>query len=111
MGLFLLVLTAMLLAVDRASTRHARAQLAETLQVGARVFTRQFDARNERLTEGVRILAGDFALRGAIASRDRSTILSALENHGARIGANVAMLVSLDNLLLADTLRPRAAAE
>jgi diguanylate cyclase (GGDEF)-like protein len=111
MGLFVLVLAAVVFAVDRASTRHARAQLAETLQVGARVFTRQFEARSERLIEGVRVLSGDFALREAIATRDRDTILSALENHGARIGANVAMLVSPDNLLLADTLRPRAAVE
>lgn len=109
MGLFVLVLAAVLLAVDRANTRHARAQIVESLNVGGRVFTRLFDARAERLIEGVRILAGDFALRGAVATRDRATIHSALENHGARIAADIALLVSLDNRLLVDTRRPRAA--
>ncbi len=111
MGLFFLVLAAMLFAVDRANTQHARAQIAESLNVGGRVFTQLYDTRAARLIESVRILSSDFALRGAIASRDRGTIFSALENHGARIGANIAMLVSLDNSLLVNTLRPRAAAE
>ncbi len=109
MGLFFLILAAMLFAVDRVNTQHARAQISESLSIGGRAFVRLFDVRSERLTEGVRILASDFALRGAIATRDRDTILSALANHGARIGANVAMLVSLDNQLLASTLRPQAA--
>ena len=109
MGLFFLVLAAMLAAVDRVNTQHARAQISESLNIGGRAFVRLFDARSERLMEGVRILAGDFALRGAVATRDRDTILSALANHGARIGANVGMLVSLDNLLLVNTLQPQAA--
>lgn len=111
MGLFFLVLGAMLFAVDRANTRGAHSQIKESLNVGSRVFTQLFDARAERLIEGVRILSSDFALRGAIATRDRDTIFSALENHGARIGANIALLVSLDNSLLVNTLRPRAAPE
>lgn len=111
MGLFFPVLAAMLFAVDRANTRHARARIAESLNVGSRVFTRLYDARAERLIESVRILSSDFALRGAVATRDRDTIFSALENHGARIGAGIALLVSLDNSLLVNTLRPRAAPE
>ncbi len=111
MGLFFLVLAAILLAVDRANTRHARAQIAESLNVGSRVFTRLYDTRADRLIESVRILSSDFALRGAIATRDRDTIFSALENHGARIGAGIVLLVSLDNSLLVNTLRPRAVPE
>jgi diguanylate cyclase (GGDEF)-like protein len=111
MGLFFLVLAAMLFAVDRVNTQHARAQITESLGVASRVFTQLYDTRAARLIESVRILSSDFALRGAIATRDRDTVLSALANHGARIGANVAMLVSLDNKLLANTLRPRAAPE
>ncbi|TAM47215.1 MAG: EAL domain-containing protein, partial [Gammaproteobacteria bacterium] len=106
-----LVLAAILLAVDRANTRHARAQIAESLNVGSRVFTRLYDTRADRLIESVRILSSDFALRGAIATRDRDTIFSALENHGARIGAGIVLLVSLDNSLLVNTLRPRAVPE
>lgn len=111
MGLFFLVLAAMLFAVDRVNTQHARAQISESLSIGGRAFVRLFDVRSERLTESVRILSSDFALRGAIATRDRDTILSALANHGARVGANVAMLVSLDNKLLVSTLQPLTAPE
>ena len=46
----------------------------------------------------------DHGFKPAYASRDHGTILSALENFQGRIGADVVMLVSLDRVLIADTL-------
>ncbi len=70
-------------------------------------FSRQLNVLSERATEGVQVLSLDFALRQAIARQDRGTELSALRNHGRRIGAARMMLVGLDGRIAADTARPR----
>lgn len=66
-------------------------------------FTRQVDFLSRRATEGVQVLALDYALRAAIAKSDHDTELSVLRNHGRRIGAARMMLVSLDGTISADT--------
>lgn len=70
-------------------------------------FTRQLNVLSERATEGVRVLSLDFALRQAIAKHDRGTELSALHNHGERIGASRMMLIGLDGRISADTANPQ----
>src|ERR1700749_2134291 len=67
------------------------------------VFARQLDFLSERVADGVEVLSLDFALRSAIAQRDYGTELSALRNHGHRIGATRMMIVGLDGLITADT--------
>jgi signal transduction histidine kinase len=67
------------------------------------VFTRQLDFLSERVTDEVKIASLDYALRSAIAQHNRDTELSALRNHGQRIGATRMMLVSLDGSLETDT--------
>ncbi|HEY4986824.1 MAG TPA: ATP-binding protein [Bradyrhizobium sp.] len=67
------------------------------------VFARQLDFLSERVADGVEVLSLDFALRSAIAQRDYGTELSALRNHGHRIGATRMMIVGLDGIITADT--------
>jgi signal transduction histidine kinase len=67
------------------------------------IFTRQLDFLSERVADGVQVLSLDFALRSAIAQHDSGTELSALRNHGHRIGATRMMIVGLDGLTTADT--------
>ena len=67
------------------------------------VFTRQLDLLSERMSAGVQILSLDYALRQAIAQNDYQTQLSALRNHGNRIGATRMVLVNLDGTVAADT--------
>jgi signal transduction histidine kinase len=67
------------------------------------VFQRQLDFLSERVTDGVNVLSLDYALRSAIARSDRGTELSALRNHGNRIGATRMMLVGLDGTISVDT--------
>ena len=78
--------------------------LAHELITGERVFNRVLDQSADQLAQGARILSSDFAFREAIASNDRATITSALANHGARIKADVMLLVGLDQKVIADTL-------
>ncbi len=67
------------------------------------VFTRQLDFLSDRVADGVQVLSLDFALRSAIAQRDYGTELSALRNHGRRIGATRMLIVGLDGRINADT--------
>ncbi len=70
------------------------------------VFTRQLNVLSERATEGVEVLSLDYALRQAIAQHDYDTELSALRNHGHRIGATRMLLIGLDGKIAADTGAP-----
>lgn len=70
--------------------------LGEELQTGKRVFTRLFDQNIAFLTQGARILAADYGFREAIASNDADTIVSALDNHGERIRADLMLFVGQD---------------
>ncbi len=78
---------------------HAQAQLA----AGGRVFERLVGERERQLLANVATLVGDFALRRAVATQDRATVVSALENHGARIRADLAFLIDLEGRVEAVT--------
>ncbi|HWA30770.1 MAG TPA: ATP-binding protein [Rhizomicrobium sp.] len=79
----------------------ARARLELTGAMG--VFARQLDFVSEHVAASVGLLSLDFALRTAIANRDLGTQLSALQNHGERIGATRMMIAGLDGRVTADT--------
>lgn len=99
------------LVVTTANNEIARDSISQELEVGERVFLRLFDQQRGQLEQSARLLASEFGFRQAVASADRATILSALGNHGARASASVMLLVSLDHMLLADTLHPAAPPE
>jgi diguanylate cyclase (GGDEF)-like protein len=81
--------------------RNARAQLASELRVGERVWQRLQETNAQRLRQGAMLLSADYGFRAAVSSGDTATIGSALDNHGARIGATVGALMDT-------TLRPLA---
>ncbi len=66
-------------------------------------FFRQLAELQDRLAEGVRLLTLDFALRQAIADGDSATVVSALRNHGHRVGASRMMLIAADGTVEGDT--------
>ena len=106
-----LFLMATLVCVQAATALFAytylRGQIMERgkreLSAAMQAFTRQVDFLAQRATEGVQVLALDYALRSAIAKSDHDTELSVLRNHGSRIGATRMMLVRLDGTISADT--------
>lgn len=73
------------------------------LAVNAQAFVAQMDDLSARVAGNVRVLALDYALRSAIAERDRGTVLSVLRNHGRRVGASRMQLVGLDGVVEVDT--------
>jgi signal transduction histidine kinase len=84
-----------------------RANLVEQgkdrLEATTQVFMRQLNVLSERVSDDVEILSLDYALRKAVAEDDRGTALSALRNHGNRVGATRMSIVALDGAITSDT--------
>ena len=89
--------------VVRTNSQIARDTIDQQLAQGERVFRSQLTQGQARLEQGAALLSADFAFRQAIATNNAGTIESVLRNHGARMGANVMTLVSLDRQVLSDT--------
>ncbi len=106
LGLLLVVQAAVLLAVSRANESNARQHIDEALALTAGTFERALAIREQILLEKVRLLSSDFAFKQACADGDHATLLSALENHRARVGADVMLTISMDGEVEADTLHP-----
>ncbi len=110
LGLMVLVQAGVFLAVNNANLHNAREIIDDALVVTASVFRRQIEERDRELLLAARLLSGDFAFKAAYATREHGTVLSALENHRMRIGADAMLLLSLDGALIADSLHPRKVA-
>jgi diguanylate cyclase (GGDEF)-like protein len=102
--LLLLLQLAGFVVIRSAIENNARAAIRNELMVGERVFLRLLDQNAQKLTQGARLLASDYGFREAIASDDRATIVSVLGNHGARIGASLALWLGTDGAIKASTL-------
>ena len=72
--------------------RDGKAQLT----VAARQFVQQLGEVEDQVAAGVNVLTLDFALRQAIAEHEHGTVVSALRNHGGRIGASRMTLIETD---------------
>ena len=101
--LLLVVIAALYVAVQTATSAAVRAQAREQLEVGSLVFQQLLEVRGRQLHDAVQVLAADFGFKEALASDDRDTIRSALANHGARINAAAVMMLDLDGSLEVST--------
>lgn len=101
----LLVLLALVTGYATLNTmrQDSEQQARQILKVATNVFRQTLQVRSDQLTDSVRLLAADFGFRQAVATAEQATIQSVLENHGARINANLALLFSPDGRLLAST--------
>jgi len=85
-------------------TRHdVRAAIERELALSEAVFARLFERRYLTLAESLHLLAADFGFKRAAASGDAPTIVSALDNHGARAGAGLGIFVDANGRPLATT--------
>ena len=96
LGLLLLVQLAGFAVVRASIDANARALLAQDLAVGERIWSRLLAQRAGKLALGASVLAADYGFRAAAASGDEDTLRSALDNHGARIGATVTAMLKSD---------------
>ncbi len=93
-----------LFAVMRTVEKDVDTRARESLIVGSTVVAEFLASRGEQLRTSVEVLAADFGLKEATATRDKATILSVLKNHSKRIHADMAMLVDLKGNTVASTL-------
>jgi adenylate cyclase len=107
-GLLVLVQGVVLLAVNTVNVSEARRHIDEALTLTASSFNRQIQVRERILREKARLLSSDFAFKSAAATGEHGTLLSALENHRDRVGADMMMLLDPSNRVLADTLHADA---
>ncbi|WP_286804198.1 cache domain-containing protein, partial [Marinimicrobium sp. UBA4209] len=103
LGLVLLVelssYTATRLVVRDTVTDNARREL----QRGGEVFAELIQARAEQLSLSAEVLTDDFGFKEAVAVADAPTLVSALENHAARINADIALVADQQGDLVAST--------
>jgi adenylate cyclase len=104
LGLLAVVQVAAFLIVNTAATRSARTQIDAALKTTAESFRELLHERTGSLLVAARLLSGDFAFKKAYSTHEHKTILSALNNHRERIGADMMFLVALDETVIADTL-------
>src|SRR6476661_6541280 len=90
-------------AIRTGIEENAQLSIREELKVGERVFKRLLNLYAQNLTQGARVLASDYGFKQAIGTDDTETIVSALSNHGGRIGASVAVLIGTDRNIKAST--------
>ncbi len=76
--------------------RHARASVRTELAASGSVFDRLWTLRARSLVNTADVMARDFGFRAAVASGDRATIRSALDNMRARAGVPYAFVVTGD---------------
>ncbi|WP_201748113.1 putative bifunctional diguanylate cyclase/phosphodiesterase [Aquabacterium fontiphilum] len=103
LGLLLIIQAVSYWFVQRSVDANARRAIQAELQTGEKVFLRLLEQNNERLAQATRVLASDYGFRAAIASNDAETMLSALENHGERIDASLALFADPEFRLQAAT--------
>jgi diguanylate cyclase (GGDEF)-like protein len=103
LGLMILSSVATISAVLFATNASVERQSRDKLDIGKRVFEQLMQNRSQQLFGSAEVLTADFGFKGAVAEGDQRTILSVLENHGARIGVDLMMLASLDGELIART--------
>ena len=105
-GLFAVILATCFLVVAAAVRANARHEINEELRLAGTLFVRQLDARSQQLLTATRLLSGDFALKTTAATADQATTRSVLENHRARIEADVMLLLTPEGSIGADTRDP-----
>ncbi|WP_213999357.1 EAL domain-containing protein [Arsukibacterium sp.] len=106
-SLLIVLLSLLMLLTGYATLKSMRAnsmQQAElSLDVASKVFQQALDSRAAQLTNSVSLLAADFGFRQAIATAEQATIESVLQNHGSRINAQLALLLTPQGELLASS--------
>jgi len=106
----LLLVQAVVFAIVRVGIeRQAQAVIAKELATSERVWRRLLDQNAARLRQGAQLLAGDYGFRTAVATADRETVLSALENHGKRIGSVLTAFLDVEGRLVTRTDLPATA--
>jgi EAL domain-containing protein (putative c-di-GMP-specific phosphodiesterase class I)/GGDEF domain-containing protein len=95
-AVLLVIASAVYLAIEKNSRDAVRAEMTAS----SAVFDRLWKSRADQLSSTANVLARDFGFRQAVATGDRDTILSALDNLRSRVDLNSAFVVDLDGRVI-----------
>lgn len=110
-GLVVMVMLLMLLLVQRSGERIVATESQRQIEAGQMGFEALVNQNQRQLELAATVLSRDFSFREAIATQDRPTMISVLQNHGLRIGARAMMAIALDGRVIADIQQPRQSGE
>ncbi len=85
-----------------------KSRAMEQLSLGERGAEEILKRRTSLILSRLDVVVRDFGFRSALASRDRATANSALENQTRRVGAGFAMILNSNNQILATADKPPA---
>ena len=85
--------------------RHAQLKSTQDIDRAESVLSQILAQRSQQLMSSAEVLTADFGFKQAVATRDTATIASALENHGARIEADLMLLLNLQGQITASSNR------
>lgn len=101
LGLVIVPLGATMYAISWKADDAAMAQATTELGAGALVARESLKFHGQQMALMANVLAADFGFKEAVASGDRNTIQSALNNHGSRLRADVLAVFDLDGKVIA----------
>lgn len=78
-------------------------KIASSIANAQNVFQQFQNVQEQLLITAARVLTADFGFKQAVASSDRDTIASALDNHGSRIKSDIMIITSLDGALISSS--------
>jgi diguanylate cyclase (GGDEF)-like protein len=103
-GLVTLILSAALFAVVVRTRAEVEQQAVRQMRSAADTAREMLSFRGNQLTGAAEVLTSDYGFKEAVSSGDTPTLISAINNHRARIGADAIIVLSPDARLLASTL-------
>lgn len=104
LALVLVIQVVTFMPVLGAIKRDTDEQARRSVRLAGIVFEEFIRNRQAQLQTTGDVLVSDYGFKQAVASGDRATIQSALANHAARVGADVALLIDLDGKVLASSV-------
>ena len=104
LGLVTLVVAAMATAIAVKARAEVERQVGVQLRSAADTAREALKFHGGRLTGAVELLTTDFGFREAVASGDKPTLLSAVENQRARINADLVIVLSQEGRPVVSTL-------
>lgn len=102
-GMLLLVSLTISGAVWFSTDSQLREQIDNELNVADQVVRNTLSTREAQLIQAAQVLTADYGFKQAVTSGDVETIVSALSNHGERIGADLLAHLSLDGKVVASS--------
>lgn len=104
LSLVTVVISATVIAVVSKAHAEVGRQAAQRLRSAADTAREVLKFRGNQLTSAVEVLTSDFGFKEAIASADTATLMSAMANDRARIGADVLIVLDPEGRIVASTL-------